>query len=93
MPGASKPLHCADAPHDDRVLPASYNLGSRRRSSRRRYGSTVFINITLWVASEIRCKSMGAVPASWSGYSMVLTVIGLIIWLSAVVFPLGGDER
>ena len=25
------------------------------------------------VASEIRCKSMGPVPASWSGYAMVLT--------------------
>jgi hypothetical protein len=28
------------------------------------------------VASEIRCKSIGAVPASWSGYAMVLTVSG-----------------
>jgi hypothetical protein len=35
---------------------------------------------------------MGAVPASWSGY-VVLTVSGLIIWLSVVVFPLSGDER
>jgi putative acetyltransferase len=28
------------------------------------------------VASEIRCKSIGVIPASWSGYSMVLTLCG-----------------
>src|SRR6266702_4279302 len=34
----------------------------------------LFIEKVVEVVSEIRCKSMGAVPASWSGYAMVLTV-------------------
>jgi len=36
----------------------------------------LFIEKVVEVVTEIRCKSMGAVPASWSGYAMVLTVSG-----------------